>query len=89
MLTVGKGGSVGSSTTELVPGEALVTWQAETILQRDVADRQRDDLTHRFALQEAGAVSPGHDAWLAALWPCLPRVLMTTRVCYSGGSAER
>ena len=36
MLTVGKG-SVGSSTTELVPGEALVTWQAETILQRDVA----------------------------------------------------
>ena len=54
VLTVGKGGSVGSSNTELVPGEALVTWQAETILQRDVADRQRDNLTHRFALQEAG-----------------------------------
>ena len=54
VLTIGKGGSVSSLGAEPVPGEVLVTWEAEAVLQRDFADEHRYRTTHRYALTEAG-----------------------------------
>ena len=54
VLTIGKGGSVTARSAEIVPGEVLVTWGAEVVLQRDFANEQRHRLTHRYALMEAG-----------------------------------
>ncbi|MBT6265149.1 MAG: S8 family serine peptidase [Halieaceae bacterium] len=57
VLTVGRNNGTASSQKtkpQVIPGEALVTWEGEGIFKRDIIEDRQHHLKHKFALLETG-----------------------------------